>query len=379
MEIDLSKFPSPSYVLEEELLQRNLDILDRVQKESGANILLALKGYAMWSTFPMIAKVLHGITASGLHEAKLGFEEFKKEVHTYSPAFKEEDMHEILDISDHVVFNSFHQWEQFKPMVQAHSKKVSCGIRVNPQYSEVSPEIYNPCIAGSRLGVTRDQFKPELLEGIEGLHFHTHCEQNSDSLERTLVHFEEKFGEFIPQMKWINFGGGHHITRKDYDVEKLISVIKTFREKYDNIPVYLEPGEAIGWQTGFLVATVLDVVFNGMEIAILDTSATAHMPDCLEMPYRPDIRYSGEAHELEYTYRLAGNTCLAGDVIGDYSFKQPLERGDRLIFEDMIHYTMVKNHTFNGIPLPSICILRRDGSVDIVKEFGYDAYKQRLS
>ncbi len=377
--IHTENIPSPCYVLEENLLDKNLKILDRVQKESGAKILLALKGFAMWSTFPQCAEVLHGITASGLHEAKLGFEEFRKEVHTYSPAFKEEDMDEILDISHHVVFNSFAQWEKYREKCLNHPKKRSFGIRVNPEYSEVHPPIYNPCIIGSRLGTIRKHFKPEMLEGIEGLHFHTHCEQNSDVLERTLPHFEEKFGEFIPQMRWINFGGGHHITRADYDVDKLIKLIVDFKKRYNGIDVYLEPGEAVGWKTGFLMGEVLDIVNNGVDIAILDVSAAAHMPDCLEMPYRPDVRGSGEAGEKKHTYRFAGNTCLAGDVIGDYSFDAPLQIGDKVIFEDMIDYTMVKNNTFNGVPLPSIGKLKKDGTFELVKSFGYEDYKMRLS
>lgn len=373
----VEQIPSPCYVIEEMRLEKNLQILNRVQQESGAKILLALKGYATWATFPQCAKVLHGVSASGLHEAKLGFEKFSKETHTYSPAFKDGEFTEILDISDHVVFNSFVQWEKFR--TQALEAGVSCGIRVNPQYSEVHPPIYNPCVTGSRLGVIREQFRLELLEGIEGLHFHTHCEQNSDVLERTLEHFEAKFGEFIPQMKWINFGGGHHITRKDYDVERLIRIISEFRERHGGILVYLEPGEAVGWQIGYLQGMVLDVVENGMQIAILDVSAACHMPDVLEMPYRPEIRGSGEPGDKTHTYRLAGNTCLAGDVIGDYSFDTPLKAGDTLIFEDMAHYTMVKNNTFNGVPLPSIGITRQNGDFELVKSFGYEEYKTRLS
>lgn len=327
----------------------------------------------------MVREYLHGITASGLIEAKLGFEEFQKEVHTYSPAFKDEEIDEVIRISGHIVFNSFAQWEHFRPAVQKSGKKVSCGIRVNPEYSEVSPDIYNPCVIGSRLGVTKKHFREDLLDGIEGLHFHTHCEQNSDALERTLPHFEERFGEYIPKMQWINFGGGHHITRADYDVERLINIIKDFKARYNGIEVYLEPGEAVGWQTGFLIGEVLDIVNNGLDIAILDVSAAAHMPDCLEMPYRPMVRDSGESEVKKYNYRFAGNTCLAGDVIGDYSFDAPLKIGDRVIFEDMIHYTMVKNNTFNGVKLPSIGILKEDGSFKLVKSFGYEDYKMRLS
>ena len=371
--------PSPCYVLEEKLLKNNLEILDRVQKESGAKILLALKGYAMWSTFPLVSQYLRGITASGLVEAKLGFEEFNGEIHTYSPAFKDEEIDEIISISDHIIFNSFNQWGHFRDKILSSDKKVSCGIRVNPEYSEVSPDIYNPCVIGSRLGVIKKHFRADMLDGIDGLHFHTHCEQNSDALERTLPYFEERFGEFIPRMKWINFGGGHHITRADYDVDRLIRIIKDFKARYNDIPVYLEPGEAIGWRSGFLIGRVLDIVNNGFDIAILDVSAAAHMPDCLEMPYRPMVRGSSEADVEKYNYRFAGNTCLAGDVIGDYSFKEPLKIGDRVIFEDMIHYTMVKNNTFNGVKLPSIGIIKEDGEFRLVKSFGYEDYKMRLS
>ncbi len=375
----IENIPSPCYVLEERLLEKNLVILGRVQKESGANVLLALKGFAMWSAFPQCAKVLNGITASGLHEAKLGAEKFKKEVHTYSPAFKEEEIEEILAISDHVIFNSFSQWSKYKEIALNYPKKISFGIRVNPEYSEVEPPIYNPCITGSRLGTTKKHFRADMLEGIDGLHFHTHCEQNSDALERTLLHFEEKFKEFIPQMKWINFGGGHHITRADYDVDRLIRIIRDFKERYNGIEVYLEPGEAVGWKCGFLIGEVLDIVNNGIDIAILDVSAAAHMPDCLEMPYRPEVRGSGEPNEKKHTYRFAGNTCLAGDVIGDYSFDKPLKIGERVIFEDMIHYTMVKNNTFNGVPLPSIGKITKSGEFKLLKSFGYKDYKMRLS
>lgn len=373
------QIPSPCYVLEEEKLIRNLNILDSVQKRSGAKVLLALKGYAMWSTFKLCGEYLAGITASGLHEAKLGREEMNKEVHTYSPAFKEEEIDEIVALSDHIIFNSFNQWERFKNRILNGSKKISCGIRVNPEYSEVNPPIYNPCIPGSRLGVIRKHFREELLNGIEGLHFHTHCEQNSDALARTLPHFEEKFGEFIPKMKWINFGGGHHITRADYDINRLVDLIIDFKKRYNGIEVYLEPGEAVGWQSGFLIGTVLDIINNGIDIAILDISAAAHMPDCLEMPYRPEVRFAGLPNEKKYTYRFAGNTCLAGDVIGDYSFDEPLKVGDRVIFEDMIHYTMVKNNTFNGVPLPSIGMITKDSEFRLIKSFGYEDYKNRLS
>lgn len=374
MQSVINKIPSPFYLLEEQKLEDNLKLLKRVQVESGAKILLALKGFAFWSSFDLCRQYLAGVCASGLIEAKLAKYEFAKEVHTYSPAYKDEEFDEIVSISDHIVFNSFNQWQKFKARV----KNVSCGLRVNPEYSEIEVDLYNPCAPYSRMGITRKSFKPELLDGIEGLHFHTHCEQNSDALERGLKHFEEKFGEFIPKMKWINFGGGHHITRADYDVELLIKIIKEFKAKW-GVEVYLEPGEAVGWQTGTLVATVLDIVENGMQIAILDTSAEAHMPDTLAMPYRAAVRDAGNVGDKPYLYRFAGNTCLAGDVMGDYSFDKPLEIGDKIIFEDQIHYTIVKNTTFNGIKLPSLAILRKDGSIDVVREFGYEDYKMRLS
>lgn len=378
MPLNISSIPTPCYVLEESKLQHNLDILDDVQCRSGGKILLALKGFAMWSTFDMVGKVLHGTAASGLHEARLGHEKMGKEVHTFSPAFTEESLREILRYSDHLVFNSFSQWERLRTLVQTWPTPVSCGIRINPEYSEVHPPIYNPCIPFSRFGVTRSQFREDLLDGIDGIHFHTHCEQDSDALERTLEVVEAKFGTFLHRMKWINFGGGHHITRKDYDIERLIRLIRHVRETY-NVDVYLEPGEAVGWQTGPLVASVVDILHNGMDIAILDTSVACHMPDCLEMPYRPAIRFSGEAGELAHTYRLGGNTCLAGDVIGDYSFAEPLKPGDKLVFEDMIHYTIVKNNTFNGVPLPSIAIWTKDDQLKMVKTFGYEDYRDRLS
>ncbi len=376
--LDINAVPSPSYVLEERCLKRNLQVLDYIQRESGAKILLALKGFAFWSAFPWIREVLQGATASSLNEARLAHEELGKETHVYSVAFSDAEFPEILKHSDHVVFNSFSQWRRFKPLALASKSPVSCGLRVNPGYSEIKTPLYDPCFTNSRLGITREEFKVDELEGISGLHFHAHCGNNSDTLERVVASFEKLYGEFIPRMQWINFGGGHHITRADYDVERLIRVIKTFKKKY-NVEVYLEPGEAVGWQTGPLIASVLDVVSNGMEIAILDVSATAHMPDCLEMPYRPEVRNSGEAGVLPYTYRLGGLTCLAGDIIGDYSFTQPLKVGDRLVFEDMIHYTIVKNSTFNGVNLPSLCIWTQEGQLRIVRQFGYESYKNRNS
>ena len=369
---------SPAYVLEEAKLIANMELMDRVQRESGAKILVALKGYALWQSFPLIGRYLHGAAASGLYEAKLAKEEMGKEVHTFCPAITAESIDEMAALSDHLIFNSFTQLNSFKAQAKKANPNLSIGIRVNPRYSEVTPEIYNPCVAGSRLGVAPEAFRPDELEGVSGLHFHTHCEQNSDALERTLPHFEKHFGAYIAQMKWVNMGGGHHITRADYDVDRLINLLKRFQDKW-GVQVYLEPGEAIGWQTGYLQSTVIDIVENGMAIAILDASAAAHMPDVLEMPYRPAVRGAGQPGEKPYTYRLGGPTCLAGDVMGDYSFDAPLKIGDRLIFEDMIHYTMVKNNTFNGVPLPDIGLIRTDGQEELIRRFEYDEYKRRLS
>ncbi|SFP25382.1 carboxynorspermidine decarboxylase [Hydrogenimonas thermophila] len=377
--IDFSKVPTPCYVCEEELLERNLKILDRVQKESGAKILLALKGFAMWSTFDLVGKYLCGTSASGLHEAKLGREEMNKEVHTYSPVFKEEEIEEIARLSDHIVFNSPEQIRRFLKKSKAVNPSISCGLRVNPEFSSAPVDLYNPCGLYSRLGTTIANFDPEILEELDGLHFHALCEQNVDALEGVLKAFEEKFGKFISKMKWINFGGGHHITRKDYDVDRLIEVIRDFKARYNNITVYLEPGEAVGWQTGPLVASVLDIIYNGMDIAILDVSAEAHMPDTLAMPYRAEVRGAGEAGEKSYTYRLGGNTCLAGDIMGDYSFDKPLKVGDKIVFEDQIHYTMVKTTTFNGVQHPSIAIWTKENELKIVREFSYEDFKNRLS
>ncbi|NLC27647.1 MAG: carboxynorspermidine decarboxylase [Campylobacteraceae bacterium] len=370
----LNEITTPCYVCEEDLLEKNLKILLNVQKSSGATVLLALKGFAFTPLMPLVGKYLSGCTASGLHEAKLAKEFMGKQVHTYSPAFKDEEFSEILEISDHVVFNSFSQWKHFKKRALG---KVSCGLRVNPETSASPVDLYNPCATFSRLGITKANFEPEHLEGIEGLHFHALCEQNLDALKLVLDSFEEKFGEYIPQMRWVNFGGGHHITRKDYDVKGLIELIKDFRSRYNNIAVFLEPGEAVGWETGTLVTSVLDIVDNGIKIAILDTSAEAHMPDTLAMPYRANVRDAGEKGEKAYDYRLAGNTCLAGDIMGDYSFEKPLKTGDKIIFEDMIHYTIVKNTTFNGIKLPDLGVLRKNGEFEVVKYFGYEEYRRR--
>ena len=370
------KLPSPAYVCEEELLENNLKLLKRVQDETGVKILLALKGFAMHSTFDLCKKYLKGCCASGLHEALLAKEEFGKEVHTYSPAFKDEEIDEIISISNHLVFNSFNQLKRYKDKA---FKKVSLGVRLNPEYSSVEVDLYNPCAPNSRLGITKANFDESQLQYLEGFHFHALCEQNVDALEGALANFEKNFSLYFSQLKWVNFGGGHHITRADYDVEGLINLLKDFKARYPHLEVYMEPGEAVGWQTGYLVATVLDIVNNGMDLAILDTSAEAHMPDTLAMPYRAMIRNSAVAFEKKYTYRLGGNTCLAGDIIGDYSFDEPLKVGDRIILEDMIHYTMVKTTTFNGIKLPSIVLKNKDNSYKIIKNFGYNDYKSKLS
>ncbi len=373
-----ANLPSPCWLLEESQLIQNLELLKTVKDQSGAKVLLALKGYALWKSFDTVKTYLDGCCASGLHEAKLASETFGKEVHTYSPAFKEEELGEIASISHHLVFNSPAQFKRFSKQVKKFNPALSLGLRVNPEYSASPKEIYNPCGLHSRLGTTLVNFDEAILNDCDGLHFHALCEQDADALEAVLENFEVKFGPYIPQMKWINFGGGHHITRKGYDVEKLITLIKGFKEEYD-VEVYLEPGEAVGWETGTLITTVLDIVHNGMDIAILDTSAEAHMPDTIIMPYRAEVRGAGQADEKKHTYRLAGNTCLAGDIMGDYSFDAPLKTGDKIIFEDQMHYTMVKATTFNGIQLPSIAIQRLDGSIDVVREFTYEDFKERLS
>jgi carboxynorspermidine decarboxylase len=380
--LDARRVPSPCYVVDEVAVEDNLRILGRVQEASGARILLALKAFSMWSLAPLVARYLRGTCASGLHEARLGREEFGGEVHTFSPAFTESDLGEILEISDHVVFNSPSQWDRYRSMARAAAARrpgLRLGLRVNPEHSEGTVPIYDPCAPYSRLGMPRARFPADRLDGITGLHFHTLCEQNFAPLARTVAAFEAKFGEFIPRMEWINFGGGHHITRADYDVDGLVRLLIDFRERH-GVQLYLEPGEAIAINTGVLVAEVLDLPWNGMPLAILDTSATCHMPDTLEMPYRAHILGSGNAGEYAHTYRLGGQTCLAGDVIGDYSFREPLQVGQRLVFADMAHYTMVKTTTFNGIALPSIAVWNSEtDALRVVRQFGYDEFKRRLS
>ncbi len=374
----LEQVSTPAYILEEDKLIKNLEILKRVQEESGCKILLAQKCFSMFRVYPLIGQYISGCTASGLYEARLGFEEMKKENHVFSPAYKEEDFDEILSYCDHIIFNSVNQLCKFKEKCQKAGK--SFGLRINPQCSTQGDHaIYDPCAPGSRLGVTADKLTAADLEGVDGLHFHTLCEQNADALETTLQAVEAKFGHYLHQMKWLNMGGGHHITRADYDVEKLISLIRHVKETY-HLEVYLEPGEAVALNAGLLKATVLDKVENGgITTLILDASAACHMPDVLEMPYRPPLMDSGQPGEKSYTYRLSSFTCLAGDIIGDYSFDRELDEGDVLYFEDMAIYSMVKNNTFNGIPLPDLVVKKADGSCELVKRFGYDDFKGRLS
>ncbi|WP_223921460.1 carboxynorspermidine decarboxylase [Geobacter sp. AOG2] len=381
--IDIDKIlelaPSPAYVVDLGRLRHNLAILDEVQKRSGAKILMAMKAFSMWSVFPIIRETLHGVCASSPWEARLGREEFGREVHSFAAAFKLSDVAELLPISNHLVFNSFNQLERFRPLWEKERGRVSIGLRVNPEHSEGHTPIYDPCAPTSRLGIPRAEFEGRSLEGVEGLHFHTLCEQLFEPLERTARAFEEKFGEFLPRMKWLNLGGGHHITREGYDIDGLVELVTYFREKY-GLDVYLEPGEAIAIGTGVLVGEVLDVVHNQMDIAILDVSATCHMPDILEMPYRPDIEGGFDPGEKAHTYRLGGPSCLAGDIIGDWSFDRPLKTGDRLAFLDMAHYTMVKTTTFNGIQHPAICTFEpQTGQLKVVRSFDYADFKSRLS
>ncbi|WP_066712267.1 carboxynorspermidine decarboxylase [Clostridium sp. Marseille-P299] len=376
--IDFTHVPTPSYVVDERLLIKNLELLKSVIDRTGCKILLAQKGFSMFYFYPLIGQYLNGTTASSLFEARLGYEEMGKETHIFNPAFEKEELTKIIPYVDHIVFNSINQWITYRDMITDCGKKIGVGLRINPEYSEIETDIYNPCIKGSRFGVTIDKLKNVDLTGIEGLHFHTMCEQNSDVLVRTLKVVEQKFGAILHKMKWINFGGGHHITRPDYDVETLIKCINHMKETY-HVDVYLEPGEAVALNTGYLVAKVLDFNENGMPCAILNTSAACHMPDVLEMPYRPEIIGAGKPNEKKYTYRLGGPTCLAGDVIGDYSFDEPLKKDDLLIFCDMAHYSMVKNNTFNGINLPSIAVYTKEEELKVIKTFGYEDFKMRLS
>ena len=368
---------TPYYLIDEEKLIHNLEILKDVSERAECKILLAQKAFSMFAVYPLIKRYLAGTTASGLYEARLGYEEFGGETHVFSPAYREDEFEEILKYADDIVFNSPLQVKKFASKAKEKRKKI--GLRINPECStQGNHAIYDPCAVGSRLGTTLANFDEDILPLLDGLHFHTLCEQNSDDLETTVKAFEEKFGKYLYNMKWLNMGGGHHITRKDYDIERLIRIIKHIRETYD-VEVYLEPGEAVVLNAGYLITTVLETVKNGMNIAILDASAACHMPDVLEMPYRPPLMFSGQPNEKAYTYRLSSATCLAGDIIGDYSFDNELNEGDRLAFEDMALYTMVKNNTFNGMSLPSIVLCHKDGIFEVIKRFGYDDFKNRLS
>ncbi len=408
--MNFDNIKTPAYVIDEKKLKENLEILDRVQRKSGARILLAQKAYSVYQTYPLIARYLTGATASGLFEARLAHEEMKLseqddhekkiENHVYEPAFEDDEMEELCNICDHIVFNSLNQLEHHRKTWESAVRdgRVSVGLRINPEFStQEEHEIYDPCSEGSRLGIKLADMPDELPEGVEGIHFHTLCEQDFEPLKQTFHHVEKNFGKFFPakdhtdesandnneqgsgrKIKWINLGGGHHITRDDYNVDGLITFIKDIKKKYD-IEVYLEPGEAIALDAGYLVTTIMDIVkTDRMPVLILDTSAACHMPDVLEMPYRPPLRNSEQPGELEFNYRLSSRTCLAGDIIGDYSFEHELHIGDRLVFEDMAIYSMVKNNTFNGMPLPDIDIMHENGEIDVIRKFGYDDFKNRL-
>ncbi len=379
----LSHVETPSYVIDEQKLIDNLKILQQVQQDTGCKILLAQKAFSNFALYPLIGQYLAGTTASGLFEARLGFEEMGKENHVFAPAYKPSDIAELVKICDHIIFNSVNQLMKYKDICLKAG--VEIGLRINPQCStQEDHAIYDPCAIGSRLGVTLDRLKAEIakdatvLDGVSGLHFHTLCEQNSDDLKTTLIAVKEKFGEYLHQMKWLNMGGGHHITRADYDIDRLVRLISDVKSEYD-LQVYLEPGEAIALNAGYFVTEVLDIVDNDIKTLILDGSAACHMPDVLEMPYRPPLKDSGKWGEKPFEYRLSSYTCLAGDIIGDYSFDHEIKIGDRLIFEDMAIYSMVKNNTFNGIPLPNIYLLKQDGTIELIKKFGYEDFKGRLS
>ena len=380
--LNLAQIPkTPIYIIDIEKIETNCKVLQSVEQTTGCKVLLALKGFASFCTFPTIKKYLSGITASGLHEALLGEQFFGKEIHVYSPAYKANELKHLTRISDSIIFNSVAQWKRYQSIITKAKRPIQFGLRVNPEYSEVDTEIYNPCAKGSRLGITSEQLSQEpFSNGISGLHFHALCEQNSYALAHTLKAFEHRFASYLPKLNWVNFGGGHHITREDYDVEHLIQLINNFKKRY-NLQVYLEPGEAVALNAGVLVTEVLDFVVNGdITNVILDTSATTHMPDVLEMPYRPEIVGADLPGKQAHTYRLGGLSCLAGDIIGDYSFAQPLKIGDRLSVLDMAHYSIVKNTSFNGVPLPAIGVYKQStNALKIVKKFAYSDYRNRLS
>lgn len=378
--IDFNQFPSPCYIMEEELLRKNLSLIKSVADNAGVEIILAFKSFAMWRSFPIFREYVDCSTASSLYEARLALEEFGSRAHTYSPAYVEEEFDEIMHCSSHITFNSFSQFERFYPQVKDYKETISCGIRVNPEYSEVETELYNPCAPGTRFGITADLLPEQLPDGIEGFHCHCHCESSSFELERTLQHIESKFAKWLPQVKWLNLGGGHLMTRKDYDTNHLIALLKALKERHPHLHIILEPGSAFTWQTGVLTSKVVDIVESrGIKTAILNISFTCHMPDCLEMPYQPVVRGAQQGNEGEFVYRLGGNSCLSGDYMGMWSFDHELKIGDRIVFEDMIHYTMVKTNMFNGIHHPAIALWSEDKNPIIYKKFFYEDYRNRMS
>ena len=378
--IDINKIPSPCYVMEEKLLRNNLSLIKSVKERAGVNIILAFKAFALWKAFPIVREYIPFSTASSKFEAQLAFEEMGSPAHTYSPAYTEADFPLILRYSSHVTFNSLSQFHRFYPMVRADGNRVSCGLRINPEYSDVETDLYNPCAPGSRMGVTGDLLGDKLPEGIEGLHFHTLCESTSYDLERTLAEVERRFGRFLPHVKWLNMGGGHLMTRKDYDTEHLIKLLQDLKARYPHLQIILEPGSAFTWQTGVLTSEVVDIVESrGIKTAILNVSFTCHMPDCLEMPYQPAVRGAEMGNEGEFIYRLGGNSCLSGDYMGLWSFDHELQIGERIVFEDMIHYTMVKTNMFNGIHHPAIALWTKEGKAEIYKQFSYEDYRDRMS
>ena len=378
--IDFTQFPTPCYIMEEELLRRNLTLIRDVAQRADVEIILAFKSFAMWRSFPIFREYIHHSTASSPYEARLALEEFGSKAHTYSPAYTEADFPEIMRCSSHITFNSLSQYHRFYPQVEAYAEPISCGLRVNPEYSEVETELYNPCAPGTRFGVVADQLPAQLPAGIEGFHCHCHCESSSYELERTLVHLEERFARWFPQLRWLNLGGGHLMTRQDYDVTHLIQLLQGLHQRYPHLRIILEPGSAFTWQTGVLAAQVVDIVENrGIRTAILNVSFTCHMPDCLEMPYQPAVRGARMDADGPYTYRLGGNSCLSGDYMGSWSFDEPLQIGQRIVFEDMIHYTTVKTNMFNGIHHPAIGMWGLDGKAHLFKEFSYIDYRDRMS
>lgn len=378
--MDIQTIPSPCYVIEESLLRRNLTLIKDVKERAGIEIIMALKAFAMWKVFPIVREYIPYATASSVYEARLVYEELGTPAHTYSPAYTEADFPHLLKCSSHITFNSLSQFERFYPMVVADDRRISCGLRINPEYSDVATELYNPCAPGSRMGITSDKLPDQLPEGVEGLHFHTLCESSAQDLANTLQAVERRFGRWLSQVRWLNMGGGHLMTRKGYDIDFLLRLLNEFKAKYPHLQIIMEPGSAFFWQTGFLRTTVVDLVENnGVETAVIDASFTCHMPDCLEMPYKPAIRHATDAAPGKPTYRIGGCSCLSGDFMGDWSFDRPLHIGDPLIFEDMIHYTTVKTTMFNGIQHPSLAILREDGTLNMLRTFTYEDYKSRMS